>query len=102
MSKQEKHKLLFPPRDPRGDPRNKLRMKAGQALGRKMQGYDLPVRKVRKVKGSKMVTIPAEVCAATGIDFGDDIVFCRTDVPGVVWISAIKRPDDSAGSRRGG
>ena len=37
MVKQKKQKLLFPPRYPRGDPRNKLRMKAGAARGRQKQ-----------------------------------------------------------------
>jgi hypothetical protein len=39
MTKQKKHKLLYPPRYPRGDPRNIERMRLGGNLGRMIQRY---------------------------------------------------------------
>ena len=102
MAKQKKIKMLSPPRYPRGDPRNEARMKAGPARGRKMQRYDLPVRKLRKKDSSYMVTIPAWLVRELGFKVGDDIVFCKTDEPGVVWIAAVKRPGDPAGKPAAG
>lgn len=96
MSKPEKQKLLSPPRYPRNDPRNKLRTKAGQVIGQKLQGLDLPVRKLRKKDSSYSVTIPAWLVRELGFEEGDDIVFGITDVPGVVVLSALKRPDEPA------
>jgi len=77
-------------------------MIAGQALGQKMQGYDQPVRKLRKRDGSYQVTIPVWLVREIGFEEGDDIVFGKADVPGVMVLTAIKRPGDSDGSRRGG
>ncbi|GAI65957.1 unnamed protein product [marine sediment metagenome] len=39
MTKQKKHKLLYPPRYPRGDPRNYERMQAGGNLSRMIKRY---------------------------------------------------------------
>ncbi len=35
-----KQKLIYPPRYPRGDPRNYERMRAGGNIGRMIQRYD--------------------------------------------------------------
>jgi len=40
MSERKKHKLIFPPRYRRGDPRNKERMRLGGNLGRMIQRYN--------------------------------------------------------------
>ncbi len=40
MAKQKKHKLLFPARYARGDPRNMERMRIGQNFGRMIQRYN--------------------------------------------------------------
>jgi hypothetical protein len=40
MSKRKKHKLIFPPRYARGDPRNMERQEIGQNLGRMIQRYN--------------------------------------------------------------
>ena len=40
MSKRKKHKLVFPPRYRRGDPRNIERMRLGGNLGRMIQRYN--------------------------------------------------------------
>ncbi|GAH32539.1 unnamed protein product [marine sediment metagenome] len=77
-------------------------MKAGAERGRKQQGYDQPVRKLRKQDGSYMVTIPAGLVRELGFEEGDGIEFCKTEVSGVMWLVAIKRPGDSAGCRQGG
>ncbi len=102
MAKRKKHKLLFPPRYLRGDPRNKLRMKAGAAIGRQMQGQDKPVRKLRKIDGCFTVTVPPWIVEWLGIVKGDSIEFHKTGLRGVVQIAGIKRPGDSTGCRRGG
>ena len=99
MAKKKKHKLLYPPRYPRNDPRNKLRMKVGAAIGRQMQGLDLPVRKVRYKTGSKAVTIPKEVWKAMGIEIGDELRFSITQKPGVIKVAVIKSLEVPAGRR---
>lgn len=40
MAKQKRHKLLYPPRYPRGDPRNIERMRIGPEFGRMVQLYE--------------------------------------------------------------
>jgi len=40
MENRKRHKLLYPPRYPRGDPRNYERMRLGANLGRMIQRYD--------------------------------------------------------------
>lgn len=100
MAKRKKHKLLYPPRYPRNDPRNKLRMKAGAVIGRKMQGYDMPVRKVRYKTGSKAVTIPKEVWEAMRLEIGDELRFSMAQKPGVMKVAVIKRLEVPAGRRR--
>ncbi|GAI92586.1 unnamed protein product [marine sediment metagenome] len=40
MAKRKKHKLLYPPRYPRRDPRNLERMRIGGNLGRMIQRYN--------------------------------------------------------------
>ena len=102
MSKQEKNKWTLPPRYPRGDPRNKLRMKAGAAIGRQMQGQDKPVRKLRKIDSCFTVTVPPWIVEWLGIVKGDSIAFHKTKLRGVVTIVGKKRPGDIAGCRRGG
>ena len=102
MSKHGKARLISPPRYFRNDPRNEARVAAGQALGRQLQGYDLPMRRLRNRSGSKVVTIPPEVCALMGVDDGDDIVFSKTLGTGMVVIAGVKRPGDHAGCRQGG
>ncbi|MBA7634866.1 hypothetical protein ES703_42464 [subsurface metagenome] len=102
MSKQDNARLVMPPRYFRNDPRNKVREAAGQALGRQLQGYDLPVRRLRNRNGSKVLTIPPEVCEALGVDNGDDILFSKTLRTGMVIIAGMKKPDNSAGCRRDG
>lgn len=102
MSKHRNLSQYLPPRYPRNDPRNKAREVVGQALGRQIQGYDLPVRKLRQRDGSNVLTIPPEVCELMGVVGGDDIMFSKTFGTGTVIIAGIKRPEDPAGSRRGG
>ncbi|MBA7523812.1 hypothetical protein ES705_15946 [subsurface metagenome] len=102
MAKKGNHRLIMPPRYFRNDPRNKAREAAGQVLGRQLQGYDLPVRKLRKRDGSNVLTIPPEVCELMGVVGGDEIMFSKTFGTGVVVIAGIKRPGDPAGCRQGG
>jgi len=102
MTKHGKARLVMPPRYFRNDPRNKARESAGAALGRQLQGYDLPVRKLRKRDGSNVLTIPPEVCKQMGVDGGDDIMFSQTLGKGTVIIAGIKQPEDSADGRQGG
>lgn len=102
MSKHGAAKLFLPPRYATNDPRNKAREAAGAALGRQLQGYDLPVRRLRKRDGSNVLTIPPEVCKQMGVDGGDDIMFSQTLGTGTVIIAGIKRPEDSASCRQGG
>lgn len=40
MAKRKRHKLLYPPRYPRGDPRNIERKRIGPEFGRMVQLYD--------------------------------------------------------------
>ena len=101
MSKHGGARLAFPPRYARGDPRNKLRMYAGQALGRQLQGYNLPVRKVRNRNGSRVVTIPTEVWESMGIDFGDELRFRLTSKQSDMTATLIWRSDVPANRRRG-
>ena len=49
MSKKRKHKLIFPPRYARGDPRNKERMRLGGNLGRMIQRYNKLVPPARRL-----------------------------------------------------
>lgn len=55
MAKRKKHKLVFPPRYARGDPRNRERMRLGGNLGRMIQSYDKLVKPAAGVadKGEK-------------------------------------------------
>ncbi|MBA7482723.1 hypothetical protein ES707_18217 [subsurface metagenome] len=63
MSKQKRHKLLYPPRYPRGDPRNFERMRTGSELGRMVQLYE-------KLAGTKRPGDRAGTSAAgTGLPF---------------------------------
>ena len=101
MSKHGGARLGLPPRYFRNDPRNEARVYAGQALGRQLQGLDLPVRKVRNRNGSKVVTIPSEICEVMGIDFGDELLFRQTSNPSVMTAIVLKRPNVPANRRRG-
>ncbi len=67
-----------------------------------MQGYEQPVRKLRKRDGSYMVTIPVWLASELGFEEGDDILFGKTEITGVLVLTAIKRPGDIAGCRQGG
>ncbi|MBA7698180.1 hypothetical protein ES703_106855 [subsurface metagenome] len=102
MAKQKKKKQLLPPRYPRGDPRNMERQSAGAVRGRKMQGYDHPVRKLRKRNGSYMVSIPKWLVEEFGWKVGDNITFTKIEVPGIMVICAIKRPEVPAGTPAAG
>jgi len=102
MATQKKNKLVLPPRYATGDPRNKARIAAGAKLGRKMLGYDHPVRKLRKRNGSYMVSIPKWLVAEFEWKVGDDIAFTKIEVPGLMVICAIKRPEDPAGTPAAG
>lgn len=44
MSKRKRHKLRFPPRYPRGDPRNMERMRLGGNFGRMIKRYNKIVK----------------------------------------------------------
>jgi antitoxin component of MazEF toxin-antitoxin module len=101
MSKHRGTRLGFPPRYRRRDPRNQARVAAGQALGRQLQGYDLPIRKVRNRNGSRVVTIPSEICEPMGIDFGDELRFSIKQKPSVMIGSLIKGRDVPASRKRG-
>lgn len=102
MAKTIEHAMLLPPRYRRGDPRNLDRMKAGQALGMRIQGYNRNVRKLRKRGGSYSVTIPAWLISELGFEEGDDIMFGKADVPAVLVLTAVKRTGDRGGGRQGG
>ncbi len=101
MSKHGGARLFMPPRYARNDPRNEARVYAGQALGRQLLGLDLPVRKVRNKNGSKVVTIPSEICEVMGIDFEDDLRYSLTAKPCVMTAIVLKRPNVPANCRRG-
>jgi len=101
MSKHGGTRLGFPPRYRRRDPRNKARVVAGQALGRQLQGYDVPVRKVRKRNGSRVVTIPCDFCREMGIDYGDFIRFKQTQKRSVMTGRIIKGRDVPVRRKRG-
>lgn len=92
-----KHKLIYPPRYPRGDPRNRDRMSAGAALGQKLQGQDWPIRKLRKIEGSYRITIPKWLVHEVGFKAGDGILFVKTEIPGALLIFATKLPEAPAG-----
>ncbi|GAI84378.1 unnamed protein product [marine sediment metagenome] len=62
------------------------------------RGYELLVRKVFRHPDSyrsKMVTIPAQVCAVMGIDFGDELLFSPTPKPDDMTITVIKKPAET-------
>lgn len=65
-------------------------------------GRLVTISKVRKSSKSYEVTIPKEAQAELGDVNGEQMTFNLTNYPGVVAVSVVKRPNDSAGSRRGG
>ncbi|MBA7574850.1 hypothetical protein ES708_16665 [subsurface metagenome] len=60
----------------------------------RQRGYDPMMRKVWRNPDSyrsKAVTIPAQVCSAMGIDFGDELLFSPTPKPDDMTITVIKK-----------
>ena len=100
MSKRKKHKLLFPPRYPRGDPRNMERQDA--ARERQRQDQYGTERKLRSLSndGCFTVTVPPWIVEWLGIVKGDSIAFHKTRSRGVVTIIGVKNKADTDGRRR--
>ena len=71
------------------DPVKLDRIALGAMCGMKKRGYGWPVRKVREHCGKKEVTLPAYVVRELGVVAGNFVVWCCTDVPGMLTIAEV-------------
>ncbi len=65
------------------------RLAPGALCGLKKLGYGWPVRKVRERTRKKVVTLPAYVAREIGAVAGNFIVWCCTNVPGMLTIAEV-------------
>lgn len=65
------------------------RIAPGAMCGIKKLGYGRPARKVREHNGKKEVTLPAYVGRELGVVAGSFVVWCCTDVPGMLDIAEV-------------
>lgn len=65
------------------------RLAPGAMCGLKKQGYGWPVREVRERTRKKVVTLPAYVGRELGVVAGNFVVWCCTNVPGLLTIAEV-------------
>ncbi len=65
------------------------RMASGALAGLKKLGYGWPVRKVREHDRKQEVTLPAYVAREMRVEAGNFVVWCCTEVPGVLSIAEV-------------
>jgi len=71
------------------DPVKLDRIAPGAMCGLKKLGYGWPVRKVREHCGKKEVTLPAYVVRELRVVAGNSVVWCCTDVAGMLTIAEV-------------
>ena len=71
------------------DPVKLDRIATGAMCGLKKLGYGRPARKVREHNRKKEVTLPAYVARELGVVAGNSVVWCCTDVPGMLDIAEV-------------
>lgn len=81
--------LLTQPRVKPLDPVKLDRIAPGAMCGLKKLGYGWPVRKVREDSRKKEVTLPAYVARELRVVAGNFVVWCCTDVAGMLTIAEV-------------
>lgn len=81
--------LLIRPRVKPPDTVKLDRIAPGAMCGLKKLGYGRPARKVREHNRKKEVTLPAYVGRELGVIAGNSVVWCCTDVPGMLDIAEV-------------
>ena len=71
------------------DPAKLDRIAPGAMCGIKKLGYGRPARMVREHNRKKEVTLPAYVARELGVVAGSFVVWCCTDVPGMLDIAEV-------------
>lgn len=71
------------------DPAKLDRIARGAMCGMKKRGYGWPVRKVREDSRKKEVTLPSYVVRELRVEAGNSVVWCETDVPGMLTIAEV-------------
>jgi len=66
-----------------------VKMAAGAMCSLKKRGYGWPVRRVREDSRKKEVTLPSYVARELGVIAGNFIVWCCTDIAGMLTISEV-------------
>lgn len=85
----KKQNLLIWPRVKPLDPVKLDRIAPGAMCGIKKLGYGRPARKVREHNRKKEVTLPSYVGRELGVVAGSFVVWCCTDVPGMLDIAEV-------------
>lgn len=71
------------------DPVKLDRIAPGAMCGLRKQGYGWPVRKVREHNRKREVTLPSYVARELRVVAGNYVVWCCTDVPGMLTIAEV-------------
>lgn len=89
MTERSKVSLVIRQRIKPLDPVKLERIALGAMCGLRKQGYGWPVRKVREDIRKKEVTLPSYVARELGVVAGNFVVWCCTDVPGMLAIAEV-------------
>jgi len=84
-----KKNLLIRPRVKPLDPVKLARIAPGAMCGLKKLGYGWPARMVRDESRKKEVTLPSYVARELRVVAGNNLVWCCTDVPGLLCIAEV-------------